>query len=132
MTYKTKRKEEVFKFFLQHKEESLSLKDVCLALAKDGEGESSVYRIVAALCKDGVIRKITDPKSRHCKYQFVGGGGCTNHLHLKCNSCGKLIHLDSEKSKALKQNVLSLGGFKLDGASFLFGECLACAQTQKH
>jgi len=130
MTYNTRRKEEIFNFFLLHKEKSLSLKEVCEALAKDGEGESSVYRIVASLCKTGVIRKISDPKSRHCKYQFVGGGGCTNHLHLKCNSCGKLIHLDCEKSRELKESILALGGFKLDGASFLFGECLSCSQAR--
>lgn len=132
MTYKTKRKEEIFKYFLSHKEQSLSLKEVCEALTKDGEGESSVYRIVAALCRDGVIRKITDPGSRHCKYQFVGGGACSNHLHLKCNSCGKLIHLDHEKSRELKESILTLGGFKLDGASFLFGECITCAGAHNH
>ena len=132
MTYKTKRKEEIIKYFLSRKEESLSIKELCDVLAKDGEGESSVYRIVASLCKSGVIRKITDQKSRHCKYQYVGGGACTNHLHLKCNSCGKLIHLDCEKSKELKESVLSLGAFKLDSKAFLFGECLTCAQAGNH
>lgn len=130
MTYNTKRKNEILNYFLQHKEKSLSLKEVLSALAKDGEGESSVYRIVASLCKTGVIRKITDPKSRHCKYQYVGDDACTNHLHLKCTSCGRLIHLDCDKSRALKESVLSLGDFRLDAAAFLFGECQSCIKAE--
>lgn len=127
MTYNTKRREEIIEYFKSRADESHSLKEVLSALTTGGEGESSVYRIVASLCESGILRKLNDPKSRHCKYQFVGGESCHRHLHLKCTSCGRLIHLDSEKSKKLKESILVLGDFNLDESAFLFGECLACS-----
>ena len=125
MTYNTKRREEIIDYFKKHADTAHPLDEICAALTGDGEGKSSVYRIVARLVDDGVLKKISSPKSRHCKYQYLGEH-CSHHLHLKCIDCGRLIHLDAGRSDKLMSAVLSLGDFSLDASSLLMGKCKSC------
>ncbi len=125
MTYNTGRREEIIAYFKNRRDEALSLDEVCCALTGDGEGKSSIYRIVAKLVSLGVLKKLSSPDSRHCKYQYLGEH-CSAHLHLKCLGCGRLIHLDSDRSRELSQTVMTLGNFSLDSTSLLFGKCESC------
>ena len=45
---------------------------------------------------------------------------------VKCNGCGRLIHLDHEASEQLVTSLRSIGGFTLDAHSMLFGRCASC------
>ncbi len=125
MTYNTKRREQIIAYFKERSDTALSLDEVCCALTGGGEGKSSVYRIVAKLVEDGVLKKISSPSTRHCKYQYLGEH-CSHHLHLKCTGCGRLIHLDTRLSNELVSTVLSLGNFSLDANSLLMGRCKSC------
>ncbi len=125
MTYNTGRREEIIAYFKERSDEAISLDEVCSVLTGSGEGKSSIYRIVARLVSEGVLKKLSSPDSRHCKYQYLGEH-CSMHLHLKCLGCGRLIHLDTENSDKLSKTVMSLGDFSLDSASLIFGRCKGC------
>ena len=46
--------------------------------------------------------------------QYFGKKECSEHLHLKCRSCERLIHLDKKSSQAII-DCLNIGGsFTLD------------------
>ena len=64
---------------------------------------------------------------RGAYYQAMTGEPCLRHLHLKCLSCGLLIHLDENESRRIAS--VALGRiFTVDGKkTMLFGYCGSCA-----
>ena len=126
MTYNTQRKKDVLDFFRSHAGESFSVDQVCIRLLKNGSGKSSVYRITADLCNAGILKKISADDGKGCLYQFIGGTHCSEHLHLKCKGCGKVIHLDESTSHKVEESLKAAGGFELEEGSLLFGKCGNC------
>ncbi len=91
-------------------------------------GVSTVYRLLSKLTGEGVIKAfLNDAKPRSMVYQMDGHRSCPAHLHLKCLDCGKLYHLDGEKTSVVLGAVQKGCGFLLDAAhTTLFGSCAAC------
>ena len=110
--------------------ESYTIEEICGALTDEGHGKSTVYRLVSELVGEGKITRISDGRTRHCTYQYVGGEHCHTHLHLKCKGCGRLMHLDEEVSASFEKTVELLGGFHIDDGAFLFGTCRDCTEVQ--
>ena len=126
MKYATGKKEAITSFLRKGSERSFTLVEICEAIARDGKGQSTVYRLVSELVKEGTVRRISDGKTRHCTYQYVGGAECKSHLHLKCRECGRLIHLEKALSSRLLAEVFEAGGFTVEGGGMLFGKCRDC------
>ncbi len=126
MTYNTPMRAQIVSFFEKNADRAYSLEEICSALLSGGHGRSTVYRLVSRLVEAGCVKRISDEKSRHVTYQFVGECGCKEHLHLKCKDCGRLIHLDAEISHAFGDALKKSRGFALDESSLLFGRCKDC------
>ena len=89
--------------------------------------KSTVYRLIARLCDEGEIRRIPRGGERGAYYQAMTGEPCLRHLHLKCLSCGLLIHLDENESRRIASVALGRN-FTVDGKkTMLFGYCGSCA-----
>lgn len=131
MIYNTEKRAAIEKFLSKKKESAFSIEEICLQILPDGRGKSTVYRIISEMVKDGSVRKICDPASRRVSYQHLEGKHCSEHLHLKCNECGRLIHLDEETTHELEQRLLSAKKFVLDDSSMLFGKCESCALAKR-
>lgn len=131
MTYKTEKKAAVINFFKKSGLDTFTIEEICEALLPDGRGKSTVYRIVSTLVKEGTLRRISDAKCRRITYQYVGGGHCSEHLHLKCKDCGRLIHLDDDISHLVENEILKLKGFALDEGALLYGRCDKCNLTER-
>lgn len=108
-------------------ETSLTLNEICDAVVSDGHGRSTVYRLISELVEEGKVRRISDGRTRHCTYQYIGDEHCKGHLHLKCKSCGRLIHMDEGATEELCRRVLDVGGFRLDVGELFFGRCGECS-----
>lgn len=126
MTYKTEKKLLITEFLKARPGQAFSIDEIVTALSPNGAGKSTYYRIISTMVKDGVIRKITDEHSRHTTYQYLGGGGCHEHLHLKCKECGRLIHLDHETTHLIEEKIMLAGRFSIDEGALLFGICQSC------
>ena len=126
MAYKTGKKEEIINLLKSRADESMSLEEICSELLDGGKGRSTVYRLVSGLVECGLLRRISDGKTRHITYQYVGDEHCKHHLHLKCRECGRLIHLDEGISDGIKDAIVKIGGFELDGGEMLLGKCGEC------
>ena len=129
MTYNTEKRAELLDFLSRSNGQAYSIEEICSELLKDGRGKSTVYRLVSRLVDEGALRRISDGKTRRVTYQFIHTGHCSEHLHLKCKECGKLIHLDDEISHMLENRILSAKGFALDDGALLYGKCENCIFT---
>ena len=129
MGYMTGNKERILGFLLENANSSYTLEEICAALTTDGKGKSTVYRIVSRLVAEGCVRRLSDGKTRHCTYQYVGGEHCHHHLHLKCKGCGRLVHLGEGESRRFERVLLDIGGFVIEEGTLLFGTCKECAEV---
>lgn len=130
MVYTTGKRERIIDFLSENAERSYTLEEICEAITEGGKGKSTVYRLVSELVGEGILTRLSDGRTRHCTYQYVGGELCHTHLHLKCKGCGRLIHLDHELSEELERTVRQVGGFRIDDGAFLFGTCRECAEVK--
>ena len=63
-------------------------------------------------------------------YQYVEmGHHCEEHLHLKCVSCGCIIHLECAFMQEISEHILEDHGFKLQCKnSIIYGLCRECRE----
>ena len=128
MRYNTKQRNGIISFFKTRADKSFTLDDLLSEIETQGIAKSTLYRIAAELTEEGILRKTRDGGGRKCSYQYISCGGC-RHLHIKCRSCGKLIHLDEDISHRLEGEILYFSGFKLDTDALIYGNCPACITT---
>lgn len=130
MNYRTGKRAEVVNF-LREGGGSYTIEQICDSVAEGGSGRSTVYRLVSELVAAGEVRRISDGRTRHCTYQYIGGAGCRGHLHLKCKQCGKLIHLDERATDAVRRAVGGIEDFAIDIGELLLGTCSTCAHAAR-
>jgi Fur family ferric uptake transcriptional regulator len=131
MTYNTEKRKELLKFLSQHHHKSYTVEEICDNILTGGRGKSTVYRQISKLVECGSVRKISDEKTRHVTYQYVGGEHCASHLHLKCKECGTLIHLDCATSTLLEEKIKDIKGFAIEVGSLIYGVCEKCAPVEE-
>ena len=138
-SYETEQKRLLVALFSAAPEKMFTAEEVAGILrGDDGEGEgdaaedkhcsvSTVYRLISRLCDEGVLCKRAREGSRRFYYQYVRGGACESHLHLQCESCGRVIHLGDAASERMLLEVLDASGFQVDRARALVpGLCVSC------
>ena len=130
MGYTTGKKARIIDFLSAHSDRSYTLEEICDAVTDGAHGKSTVYRIVSELVASDEIKRLSDGRTRHCTYQFVGTDGCHEHLHLKCKGCGRLVHLDDKLSHQFERAILNCGGFLLEEGTMLFGTCKECTEAK--
>ena len=129
MKYTTGKRQRIIDFLAENCQNAYTLEEISSALTEDGKGKSTVYRIVSELVGEGKITRISDGRTRHCTYQYVGGETCHAHLHLKCKGCGRLVHLGEGESRRFERVLLDIGGFVIEEGTLLFGTCKECAEV---
>ena len=127
MIYNTEKRAKLLEFLKKNDRQAFSAEQICHGILDGESGKSTVYRLISKLVDDGCVRRISDAKTRRVTYQYIGAGGCSEHLHLKCKDCGILIHLDEVTSHILEKRILKCEGFTLDGGALIYGRCESCA-----
>lgn len=133
--YKTKQKEILLDCLIENKNVHLTAADISQRLREKGQplGTSTVYRRLDKLVAAGLVRKyIIDENSPAC-YQYINNSGeCSEHFHLKCNRCGKLIHTDCSLMKKISEHMQESHGFTVDSTkTLLYGTCRECSEKGK-
>ncbi len=129
--YNTKQKEILINFFKENKDSQFSVNEIADNICnKFSIGKSTVYRLVKELTESGIIRCFYSRTSNMSLYQYADKHtGCEHHLHLKCNNCQKIIHLECEHSEMLKDHISLIHNFNIDTtSSVLYGYCNSCAK----
>ncbi len=126
MIYNTEKRTKLIEFLSENSKNAYTAEQICKNILADERGKSTVYRIISKLVDDGLLHRISDAKTRRITYQYIGSRGCSEHLHLKCTGCGKLIHLDDTTSHILEKRIFKSEGFALDCGAMIFGKCEGC------
>lgn len=124
--YQTEQKKLMLAYLSRHADEAFSAGELAATLGECGVGKSTVYRLIAQLCDEGVLRRFSREGGR-VAYQYLGSDTCSAHLHLRCTSCGRVIHLDGAAAAPLGVLLENEYGFRLnEGRTVLLGLCADC------
>ena len=107
MVYNTESHKKILEFLKENKEKSFSAEEIFNYLSESGARKSTVFRQLAKLSQSFEIKRITSQSSRSVRYQYLDRRSCAAHLHLKCSSCGKLIHLDKDFTNFFEKSIKS-------------------------
>lgn len=129
MQYNTKNKKTITEFFNRNGEEWFTAEQV--AESVDGVGKSTVYRILGELYESGFLLREYSEK-RACVAYKADKRGCREHFHIKCVSCGKLVHIEDKDAENELEIVARSNGFCLDkGKTVLYGVCDKCKENNQ-
>ncbi len=117
---------------LLHAHGHMTAAAVCAALSESGHKVSSatVYRQLEKLVDEGVAVKSVPAGEKSACFEVIDRDACeaVRCYHMKCTTCGKLIHLDCDEVEKLCAHMLDEHGFRIDMTStVLFGTCKECA-----
>ena len=133
ISYKTKQQDLLFSYLEEMRGKHFTVEDVIAYFSEKNItlGKATIYRQLEKLVADGkVIRYFIDEKTAAC---FEYTGECAhekNHFHIKCEKCGKLIHIESREILRLQKSILKEHGITLNPHRTVFyGVCSDC-QTE--
>ena len=129
--YQTEQRKLLADFFKEHSERAFSIDEVVAAL-QARISRSAVYRNVDKMVQDGALSKAVAKDGRRTLYRHMACGDCCERLHLRCEKCGLLFHMESETDEEKLKNTLHHSGFELDEhATVLLGTCKSCMPSTK-
>ena len=130
--YKTQQRDTLISYLKTTRGTHVTAGDVCEYFrSKDATiGQSTVYRQLESLVDEGILSKyMIDANSPAC-FEYVGKDSHApgeNCFHLKCEKCGKLLHLHCEELDTIGVHLFAEHGFKLDPMRTVFyGLCEDC------
>ena len=133
-TYRTKQRDLILRELEKHPDEHLTVDDVTSLLHKRGRevGKSTVYRYLEKLSGEGIVKKYAVDGERSVCYQYLSSHEiCSNHSHLKCEKCGKLLHMECETVDRLAEHIFEHHNFHLNTAKCVFyGVCENCQKGE--
>ena len=110
--YKTKHREELLDYLKSIPGQHITAGEICNCLKTKGStiGTATVYR---------QLEKLVD----HCTKEKC--------YHCKCESCGKLIHMDCDEIEAFTEHLSEHHGFRIDPYRTVFyGLCGDCVKKE--
>ena len=133
--YNTKARKYILDFLKTRQESTVSAADITDYLNNMGAAvnQATVYRYLNRLSRENLLLRFTDSKTKKSVYRFVDADrGCDGHIHIKCLSCGRLMHLECDFMEDIKKHLYHDHGFLLqcDG-SILYGICEECQEKVK-
>lgn len=133
MSYETKQGKLVYNFLERNPHRHFTAEEVYFSLVSQGEkiGRTTVYRQLDRLFEEHKARKFASGDNDACCYQLESED-CHNHYHLKCSSCGILIHTECDFLDKLSQHIFMNHSFKIDGSkTVLYGICQSCRKENR-
>ena len=89
---------------------------------------STVYRTLQTLKKLGLVEEVHFDETHH-HYEIKSP---TEHHHLICLSCGRVIEFQYSIARLVKRKVTEAKYFEITGSEFrMTGYCPACRQSRK-
>jgi Fur family ferric uptake transcriptional regulator len=134
--YKTRQRDEILAALKRLGGGHVTAGDVYAYLCAAGRpiGRATVYRQLERLVDEGIVEKYSGGGRDSACFEYIGrdahaaGGPC---YHLKCERCGRLIHLSCDALAVISDHLLAAHGFTLDSKRTVFyGICEACSAQE--
>ena len=129
-SYNTKQRDEIIAFFNRHRGGCFTAKEL-IGSGEIPAGEATVYRTLSRLAAQGVLKRYIDGENG-ASYQLNLSEECSEHFHLKCEHCHRIIHMDCEFMADMKRHIESSHSFIVDiGKTVIYGLCAECVEKEK-
>lgn len=130
--YRTKQREEMTAFFRGHPDRAYSARE----LIDSGEldmGEATVYRVLAALSAEGVLKKVVPEEGKTTRYRLHEGERNEAKFLLKCTRCGGTMTACCDFVSELEHHMSDDHDFYVSPESTVFyGLCGECRHKTDH
>ena len=126
--YNTRQRDEILQAVDSFGGGHFTVSDVVKRLAENGHtvGQATVYRAIVRLEAAGELRKYTVDGTTAACYQR-SEGHCREHFHLKCEVCGRLIHVECSELTRISAHISTHHSFTVDPSKTVFyGICDRC------
>lgn len=129
--YNTRCKSVIASYFEKNSERRVSVADIIAYLEDCGckANRTTVYRNLEKMSEAGTIIKYKTTDTEGAVYQCVTKhDDCHNHLHLQCEKCGRIIHLECHFMEMIAKHLYDDHGFNIKcKGSVLLGTCKECS-----
>ena len=123
--YKTEPRKKILDLFNKIEDASYS-STYLVEYFKDTINKSTIYRNLKSLEEEKIIHKTYNDQTKLYEYQL--NNDCDHHFHLKCELCGRLIHLECDELEELGGHLKTEHGFVINPLRTVFyGVCTDCA-----
>lgn len=130
MAYQTEQRERLHLFFDEHPHQPFTAKEIADELSDARISLSAIYRNLAAMAEEGVLRCTVKPGSREKLYQFVNSETCRACIHLHCLQCGRMYHMNHRTAAMMQHRLSEQEDFQLDSTkTVVYGICKQCKKT---
>lgn len=128
-SYSTKQKEIILDV-IRKETKQFTIKDIYDKL-NHTVGLTTIYRLVDKLIEDNILNKEIG-KDNTTYYQYLDECNHDNHFYLKCDDCGKVIHIDCDCIKELSNHVYTHHKFITNKEHIIInGKCNNCLKGGK-
>lgn len=132
--YNTKQGELILSCLKKHREEHVTADKVLEYLKVQGAsvGQTTVYRNLDKLVREGIVIKYAGAKDQGACYQYIEDPeSCATHYHLICADCGRMIHLQCEYLDNITAHLLEHHQFSMDKfKTVIYGLCRQCEKAK--
>ena len=129
-TYNTKQSESILDYIASLGDEHVTASKILKHFESSDSpiGKATVYRHLEKLTVNGKLRKYTIDNLSGACFQYVDNSeNCHEHLHLKCEGCGMLIHLQCDELEAFSNHIKNKHAFLVNIVkTTLHGKCKNC------
>lgn len=129
--YKTRQQEAILSYIIALSGEHATASQIAEHFRKTDEtiGRTTIYRHLEKMTDKGTLHRYTTDSVSGACYQYAKHCDVNSeHLHLKCEECGKLIHLDCDMLNDIRDHVFKEHNFKVNILkTVLYGTCIECA-----
>ena len=123
--YKTNNKKCIMNY-IEKFNDSFTIKELYNEIIVNNNiGLTTIYRFIDELLKKDILKKDYN-ENNIATYQLLEKCEKGNHFYLKCNNCGKLIHIDCDCILELQNHILINHQFKIDKNTIISGLCNKC------
>lgn len=95
---------------------------------------ATIYRNLDKLSEDGILMRYKFADQKCFLYQYSGvSEQCQHHLHMKCEKCGKILHLECGLMHEISTHLMEHHGFAIDcKTSMIMGLCQDCRKKDSN
>ncbi len=132
--YRTRQQEELMNYLASEPgahHTAASIRDY-FARENRAIGTTTIYRQLERFVEEGSVRKYMLETGDCACYEYIQKkSGCASHFHCKCEKCGRLIHLECDELKEIREHLLAHHGFAWDfGRTVFYGVCEECREKE--
>lgn len=125
--YSTEQRGMLLEFFKANCDRQYSVTEIAEQLRPHNISTSAIYRNISSMVAEGSLRKLSADGSRCFLYQYIDSDACSRHIHLKCEGCGQVFHMDKESMSKITEATANNSGFSIDvKRTILYGLCKEC------